>query len=34
MEGSYRALARLAGTRSERIAKVDLANANRPRTLI
>jgi serine/threonine-protein kinase PknG len=33
MERSYRALARLAGSRSDRIALVDLANDIRPRTL-
>jgi len=33
MERSYRALARLAGTPSDRIALVDLANDVRPRTL-
>jgi serine/threonine-protein kinase PknG len=33
MERSYRALARLAGSRSERTVLVDLANSVRPRTL-
>jgi len=33
MERNYRALARLAGSRSDRIALVDLANDIRPRTL-
>jgi len=33
MERSYRALARLAGSRSDRIALIDLANDVRPRTL-